>query len=213
MEYLKTVIYLLSVLISGERTEYMIANIVDIQQVIYVDIDTVLLVNEEEILEVDVLQRDVKEIGKRDGNEFVGYSDGLIFCKIEHYIIQSEKEFSTKFTVSDSEKGVLKELSFFETIRPLYIDGDMIIATTAVDFLEKHFYKIDIASGEMKEIFLEDVPKKKHVVNVREDLFGNVWVSYSMREITKMIIPMLKPNLKTMLNMIPMNVPNPALIP
>lgn len=213
MRYLKTVIYFLSVLISGERTEYMVANIVDIQQVIYVDTQRVLVVNEGSVLEVDVLQRGVREIGKRDGNEFVGYGDGLVFCRIEHYIIQSEKEFSTEFTVLNEQREVVKELSFFETIRPLYIDEDIIIATTAVDFLEKHFYKIDLASGDMEEIFLEYVPKKKNFVNVREDVFGNVWVSYSTREITKIIIPMLKANLKTMLNMIPINVPSPALIP
>lgn len=213
MGHLKTVIYFLSVLISGERTEYIVANIVDIQQVIYVDIQRVLLVNEESVLEVDVLQRNVKEIGKREGNEFVGYDEGLIFCRIEHYIIQSEKEFSTKFTALNKQREVVKELSFFETIRPLYIDGEIIIATTAVDFLEKHFYKIDIVSGDMEEIFLKDIPKKEHVVKVREDVFGNVWVSYNTREITKMIIPILKENLKTILKMIPMNVPSPALIP
>ena len=54
MGYLKTVIYLFSVLISGEITEYMVPNIADIQQVIYVDIHKVLLVNEESILEVNV---------------------------------------------------------------------------------------------------------------------------------------------------------------
>jgi len=213
MGYLKTVIYLLSVLISGERTEYMVPNIVDIQQVIHVDIHTVLLVNEESILEVDVLKKEVKEIGKRQKNEFVGYDSSLMFCKIEHYIIQSEDEFSTRFTVLDSERGVIKGLSFFETIRPLYMDKNIIIATTAVDFLEKHFYKINIESGNMEEIFLKDIPKQEMIVNVREDIFGNVWVSYSTREMTKIIIPMLRLNLKTILNMIPMNVPKPALIP
>lgn len=213
MGYLKTVIYFLSVLISGERTEYMIPNIVDIQQVIYVDMQRVLFVNEEKILEIDVLSREVKEIGKREENEFVGYNNGLVFCKIEHYIIQSEDEFSSKFTVLNSEKEVVKELKFFETIRPLYIDKEIVIATTAVDFLEKHFYKIDIASGDMEEIFLRDVPKEEHVVRVREDVFGNVWVSYSMRDMVKIMIATLKPNLKTILNMIPINVPSPALIP
>jgi hypothetical protein len=164
-------------------------------------------------LEVNVLKRDVKEIGKRGNNEFVGYDNSLMFCKIEHYIIQSEKEFSTKFTVLNKQREVVKELYFFETIRPLYINRDIIIATTAVDFLEKHFYKIYIESGEIEEIFLKDVQKKENIVNVREDVFGNIWVSYSTRDMIKMIIPILKLNLKTMLNIIPMNVPRPALIP
>lgn len=191
----------------------MVPNIVDIQQVIHVDTQKVLLVNEERILETGVLQRDIKEIGKRQGNEFIGYDDGLIFCKIEHYIIQSEREFSTKFTVLNSEREVVKELSFFETIRPLYMDKDIIVATTAVDFLGRHFYKIDIESEDMEEILLEDIPKKEMIVNVREDVFGNVWVSYSMREMVKIMIATLKPNLKTILSIIPMNVPRPALMP
>jgi len=183
MGYLKTVIYLFSVLISGEITEYMVPNITDIQQVIYADIHRVLLVNEESILEVNVLKRDVKEIGRRGENEFVGYDNSLMFCKIEHYIIQSEKEFSTRFTVLNKQREVVKELYFFETIRPLYINRDIIIATTAVDFLEKHFYKIYIESGDMEEIFLKDIQKKENIVNVREDVFGNIWVSYSTRDI------------------------------
>jgi len=108
MGYLKTVIYLFSVLISGEITEYMVPNITDIQQVIYADIHRVLLVNEESILEVNVLKRDVKEIGRRGENEFVGYDNSLMFCKIEHYIIQSEKEFSTKFTVLNKQREVVE---------------------------------------------------------------------------------------------------------
>lgn len=183
MGYLKTVIYLFSVLISGEITEYMVPNITDIQQVIYADIHRVLLVNEESILEVNVLKRDVKEIGRRGENEFVGYDNSLMFCKIEHYIIQSEKEFSTKFTVLNEQREVVKELYFFETIRPLYMDNNIVIATTAVDFLEKHFYKIYIESGDMEEIFLKDIQKKENIVNVREDVFGNIWVSYSTRDI------------------------------
>lgn len=213
MEYLKAVIYLFSVLISGERTEYIVPNVVDIQQVVYVNPIRVLLVNEGSLLEVDILNRSVKEIGAKEGNEFVGYDNGLIFCKIEHYIIQSEDEFSTEFVVLDDKREVVKELRFFETIRPLYIDRDIIVATTAVDFLEKHFYKIDIESKDMEEIFLENIPRKESVVNVREDVFGNVWVSYSMRDMVKIMIATLKPNLKTILNMIPINVPKPALIP
>jgi len=213
MEYIKTVIYLLSVLISGERTEYMLPNIVGVQQILPITFERVLLVNEGEVLELNVISRSVKKIGQRESNEFVGYDNGLIFCKIEHYIIQSEDEFSTKFVVLDGKREVVKELRFFETIRPLYIDKKIIIATTAVDFLEKHFYKIDIESKDMEEIFLENIPRKESVVNVREDVFGNVWVSYSMRDMVKIMIATLKPNLKTILNMIPMNVPSPALIP
>lgn len=192
----------------------MVRNVADVQQIIEVSPYKVLFVNESDILELNVFTRNVKSIGKRKGNEFVDYSNGLIFCKVDHYIIQNENEFSTKFTVLDSKRTVVKELWFFETIRPLYIERDIIVATTAVDFLEKHFYKIDIVRGDMEEIFLEDIPNKRDLgVNVEEDIFGNVWVNYSTRDIAKIIIATLKPNLKTMLKSIPIKVPRPALMP
>ena len=207
------IIYLLFSLLSQEKVEYMLPNIVGVQQIIEISPNKVLLVNEKDILQLDVLSKDIKKLGERGGNEFVGYDNGLLFCRIEHYIIDSEDEFSTKFTVLDEERDVVSELQFFETIRPLYIDNDIVIATTAVDFLERHFYKISVESGEMEEIFLEDLVKKKNVVAVREDVFGNVWVSYSTRDMAKIMIATLKLNLKIMLNIIPMNVPRPAFTP
>ena len=210
MEYLKMIIYLLFSLFSQERIEYMLPNIVEVQQVIELVPQKVLLVNEKDILQLDVLSKDIKKLGERGGNEFVGYDNGLLFCRIEHYIIDSEDEFSTKFTVLDEERDVVKEFQFFETIRPLYLDNNMIVATTAVDFLEKHFYKISVESGEMEEIFLDDLVRKRNVTTIREDVFGNVWVSYSTRDMAKIMIATLKLNLKIMLNIIPMNVPRPA---
>ena len=207
------IIYLLFSLFSQERIEYMLPNIVDVQQIIEIAHSRVLLVNEGDILQVDVLGRKVKKVGERNGNEFVGYDNGLLFCRIEHYIIDSEDEFSTKFTVLDEERDVVKEFQFFETIRPLYLDNNMIVATTAVDFLEKHFYKISVESGEMEEIFLDDLVRKRNVTTIREDVFGNVWVSYSTRDMAKIMIATLKLNLKIMLNIIPMNVPRPAFTP
>ena len=213
MEYLKMIIYLLFSLFSQERIEYMLPNIVEVQQVIELVPQKVLLVNEKDILQLDVLSKDIKKLGERGGNEFVGYDNGLLFCRIEHYIIDSEDEFSTKFTVLDEERDVVKEFQFFETIRPLYLDNNMIVATTAVDFLEKHFYKISVESGEMEEIFLDDLVRKRNVTTIREDVFGNVWVSYSTRDMAKIMIATLKLNLKIMLNIIPMNVPRPAFTP
>ena len=161
------IIYLLFSLFSQERIEYMLPNIVEVQQVIELVPQKVLLVNEKDILQLDVLSKDIKKLGERGGNEFVGYDNGLLFCRIEHYIIDSEDEFSTKFTVLDEERDVVKEFQFFETIRPLYLDNNMIVATTAVDFLEKHFYKISVESGEMEEIFLDDLVRKRNVTTIR----------------------------------------------
>ena len=54
----------------------------------------------------------LKRNWKEGENEFVGYDNSLMFCKIEHYIIQSEKEFSTRFTVLNKQREVVKELYF-----------------------------------------------------------------------------------------------------
>jgi len=74
----------------------------------------------------------------------------------------------------------------------VYIDEKYIVAVTAVDFLEQHTYKIDIDSGEKKEIYIPkkqilnpDIPRDKQIkkiyefkkrIYVVEDLFGNVYV-------------------------------------
>ena len=85
-----------------------------------------------------------------------------------------------------------KELYFFETIRPLKINEERIIAVTALDFLEKNYYSIDIDTGNKKQIPpLKKVKrrvlvpegiqfKKAYVRNedryVVEDVFGNVYL-------------------------------------
>jgi hypothetical protein len=106
-------------------------------------------------------------------------------------MIFSPNEFSTKFTVKVPNKED-KELYFFETIRPLNINGQRIIATTALDFLEENFYNIDIESGKKEQIppprkvkrtilVPKDIQFKKAYVRnehryVIEDIFGNVYL-------------------------------------
>lgn len=172
----------------------MIANITNPQQVIWRSSDRIIFVTDEDIWEHVVSENSSIHIGKRKPNEFVGLDvDGsILLCEIEHYIISSPDEFSTKFVVKDYNKDEEIEMSFFETIRPIYLDSEKILAVTAVDFLERHFYEIDIKTGEMKEIeepkskitpvyIPEDIEVKeiysgedgRHVI---EDIFGNVYL-------------------------------------
>jgi hypothetical protein len=172
----------------------MIANITNPQQVIWRSSDRIIFVTDEDIWEHVVSENNSIHIGKRKPNEFVGLDvDGsILLCEIEHYIISSPDEFSTKFVVKDYNKDEEIEMSFFETIRPIYLDSEKILAVTAVDFLERHFYEIDIKTGEMKEIeepkskitpvyIPEDIEVKeiysgedgRHVI---EDIFGNVYL-------------------------------------
>ncbi len=163
------------------------------QQVIWRDDNRILFVVEEKLLEYKIKEETLTEIGDREPNQFIGITkdDEIIYCDIEHYIISSPEEFSTKFTIRIPNKKH-KEIYFFETIRPLNINEERIIAVTALDFLEENFYKIDIESGNKEKIPPPKkvkrtvlVPKeiqfkKAYVRNehryVIEDIFGNLYL-------------------------------------
>jgi len=170
-----------------------IENITNPQQVIWRDDNRILFVFENNLLEYNIVEDTVINVGEREPNQFVGISrdDEIILCNIEHYIISSYDEFSTKFNVEIPKKKK-KALYFFETIRPLYINEERIIAITALDFLEKNYYRIDIETGEKKQIpplrkvkrrilVPKEVQfKKAHIRDkdsyVVEDIFGNIYL-------------------------------------
>lgn len=196
---------LLSLLPSGLQERYfyvkefrVIPNITTPQQVIWKNDDTILFVTEGDIWEYSISQNTSRVIATRESNEFVGVDfkkvggKELLFCKIEHYTISSYDEYSTKFTVKDSEGDIKNELQFFQTIKPIYMDEEKIIAVTAMDFLQEHFYIININTGELREIeepkkkrFKLHIPKevefkKAYIRNedryVVEDIFGNIYL-------------------------------------
>lgn len=145
---MKMLFLLISLLISGETYTRLVPNITNPEQVILEDIGHVILVKDENILEYDILKDEMRKIGVRKVNEFVGLGkDGnLVLCEINHFVINSYDDFSTVFRVNG------KELKFFPTIRPISLRGDVIIAKTALDFLEQHYYEIHISDGSIKEI-------------------------------------------------------------
>jgi len=163
------------------------------QQVIWRDDNRILFVAEDRLLEYRVDADTTTDIGSRQPNQFIGITgdDKIIFCDIQHYIISSPDEFSTKFTIKIPNKKD-KELYFFETIRPLNINDQRIIATTALDFLEENFYSIDIESGNKEKIpppkrvkrtvlVPKDIQFKKAYIRnehryVIEDMFGNLYL-------------------------------------
>jgi hypothetical protein len=178
----------------------MISNITNPQQVIWRSSDRIIFVTDEDIWEYVVSENSSIHIGKRKPNEFigVGVNGQILLCSIEHFTISSYDEFSTKFVVKEYNKDEEIEMSFFETIRPIYLDSKKILAVTAVDFLERHFYEIDTKNGEMKEIeeprskitpiyIPDDIDVKeiysgedgKHVI---EDVFGNVYLLIKKRD-------------------------------
>jgi len=202
-----TITFLLALLPQKEMVRVnVIENITNPQQVIYKDEDTVIIVSDEEIREYVISERTSSLVATRRPEEFIGLdSNGeIIRCVIEHYTISSFEEFSTKFTVkrdnSIEDENPKKELFFFETIRPIYLDGEKIIAVTAMDFLETHYYEIDIESGKMVEVNKTEIVeinkeekklchleipkdidiKETHFQNedfcIVEDMFGNLYI-------------------------------------
>jgi hypothetical protein len=172
----------------------MVANITNPQQVIWKSSDEIIFVTDEDIWEYMVSEDSSSHVGKREGNEFVGIGEEgeILLCSIEHFTISSYDEFSTRFVVKGLNNEEEREMYFFETIRPIYLDDEKIVAITAVDFLETHFYEIDIKSGEMKEIeepkgniapvyIPEDIDVKEIYFEenwgyVIEDVFGNLYL-------------------------------------
>jgi len=187
---------------------FLVEGITSPQQVLIPNQKSILFVQDEQIVQYDLDRRKYEKIGERKQNELVGIGGNgeLLFCEFEHFTIYSEDEFSSIFRVKNLEGEIEKELKFFETIRPVYMNDRNIIAVTAVDFLEQHTYRIEVDSGEKKEIFVPrkqlfrpDIPKDilirniyehERKVYVIEDLFGNVYI-YRALDAMNIIKPIL----------------------
>jgi len=195
MDKFVMVIGMILELISGQQHRELIPNITNPQQVIWKDMDHVIFVKDADIFEYNTVEKTLENIGTRKSNQFVGLDENrdIVLCGIEHFMITSKEEFSTVFTING------KELKFFPTIRPISLKGDTIVAVTALDFLEQHYYEISIDSGEINEI---EEPKnisntliKNMVLYVQTDILGNVYLNYDTRELLKYSIRILKPQL------------------
>jgi hypothetical protein len=177
-------------LISGQPHRELIKDISNPQQVFWRDMDHVIFVKESDIFEFDIVEKTLRNIGSREPNEFVGLDNdkNIVLCKIEHFLIDSEDEFSTIFTING------KVIKIFPTIRPISLKEDTIVAMTALDFLEQHYYEISIANGEIKEI---EKPKnisdvKDKTLYIQKDIVGNLYLNYDTRRLLKYAIRILK---------------------
>lgn len=174
-------------------------------QVSWISNEEVLIVQEKDIFKYNILSKDLEKLGEREPNSFVSVNSKgeLMFCEFEHFIIHSPEEFSTIFRIKDMDGNLIKEIKVFETIRPIYMDEEEIIAVTAMDFLEEHFFKINIESEKKEEIdspyrkYSFDIPRYIDVrrVFVRskdlyiiEDMNGNL-ILYNNLTSTKTMIP------------------------
>lgn len=178
---MKTFFLLFSLLISGETYTRLIPNITNPEQVIWEDMGHVIFVKDENIFEYDILKDGMTKVGERKVNEFVGMGEdgNLVLCEINHFIVNSKDEFSTVFMVNG------KELKFFPTIRPISLRGDIIVAKTALDFLEQHYYEIHISDGSIREI-----PRPTDIksgLEIYEDISGDVFIRLDLRKFLRNI--------------------------
>lgn len=172
---MKEIFTIFLTLISDSIYTRLIPNITSPEQILWEDINHVIFVKDENIFEYDILRDDMTKVGERKENEFVGLgeAENLLLCEIEHFVINSKDEFSTVFRISG------KELKFFPTIQPISLNGDIIIARTALDFLELHYYEIHISDGSMKEIPRPAVVKS--FLYITKDIDGNIFLNLNMK--------------------------------
>lgn len=183
MDKLLLVISMIFELISGQPHRELIPELTNPQQVMWRDMGNVIFVKDEDIFQYDIFEKTLEKIGAREPNEFVGLDGNgdILLCGIQHFIIDSEDEFSTTLTVNG------KDLKFFPTIRPISLGGDTIIAMTALDFLEQHYYEISIASEEIKEID-EPMRKEKKTIYIEKDMEGDIYLNYNTRDIIQFFL-------------------------
>lgn len=188
MEYLKLSLHLFLLFLSGSNEKILIPNITNPQQIVWVNLNEVSIVKEENIYLVDVWNMDIQKKGERLPNEFVGIDEegNVLLCSFENFVISSKDDYSTRIVI----KG--KEYKYFETIRPIYLRDNTLVAMTGVDFLEQHIYKINLDDGSKEE--LKEMPKMEEKGNlyVSEDIYGNLYINYNIREIVKIIYTNLR---------------------
>jgi hypothetical protein len=176
---MKTLFLLISLLISGETYTRLIPNITNPEQVIWEDVGHIIFVKDENIFEYDVFKDDMVKVGERRENEFVGIGEdgNLVLCEINHFIISSQDEFSTIFKING------KELKFSPTIRPISLRGNIIVAKTALDFLEQHYYEIHISEGSIREIPRPNNTRSS--LYISEDSNGNILLTLNMKDFVR----------------------------
>ncbi|NLB11901.1 hypothetical protein GX830_00790 [Candidatus Dojkabacteria bacterium] len=198
LSIIKTIlVFLLSFFVPLDLDNFhIIANITNPQQVLSKKKNEIVLVKDRDIFLYRIKEKKSEKIAERNPNDFVGISkDGdILLCTIEHFLINSYDDFSTKFTIKNLKDETEKELKFFETIRPIYLDEEKIIAVTAEDFLEQHQYLIRLSDGYMQESYMEKrkfpvkIPEDfdlknlyylKDGVYILEDIFGNLYLNNS----------------------------------
>lgn len=177
-------------LLGGGYRYGVVGGVRDVQQVVWVSSDRVLFVEERNVYSYSLRERSLKLIEERLPNQYVGVDEkgGIIKCSIEHFTIDSKDDFSTRFTLYPWKRDLL----FFETVRPIYMDEEKIVAKTALDFLEEKFFVVDVEKGSIEEIEEPNIHswelyvprdiyfKKAYVLNEGlyfvEDIFGNLYL-------------------------------------
>ena len=190
-----TIISIIYNLLGGKKYFYIepIYNIYSAQKIIWLTEQDVIIVDKYDIYKYNIYTEEKIFLAKNDNDYFVGITstEQLEYCSYTNRRISSLEEYSTTIDIYDDTNTLLHSYDYFETILPIYFRDNIIIAKTSVDFLEQHYYKIDIDTGEKEEYYPNMVNKKYSVkkdIKVKvifplnediyfiEDIFGNLYL-------------------------------------
>ena len=185
---------IISLLFPTKESVYIKDHIIDISfipvNIYWIDDSNILLCSYSQTFIYNTITRGKNEIETCEKCIY-GFDQGLVYCKYEHRVISSTKEFSTTIYVYDSRAKLLYERNLFPTVLPYKCTKRYISLRPAYSFLERKEYVLDISKDSFKEVSIESkqkifngITKKSTVISEKVDLerlivldeYNRIWV-------------------------------------
>ncbi len=119
--------------------------------------NNLLVVKNSKIYELNLEERVLEDFGIIDKDEVLGEMNGdLVFMKFQNHIIQSPEEKATDIKILNMGREEVFSESFHETIKPVSIKKDFLIAEDNYLNSPQRTYKINLETGEIEQFEIED---------------------------------------------------------
>lgn len=142
--------------VEDEWTLFRIEEVTNPQQIFWYK-NNLLVVKNSKIYELDLEERILQDFGIIDKDEILGEMDGdLVFMKFQNHIIHSPEEKATDIEILDMKREEVFSESFHETIKPVNIKKDFLIAEDNYLNSLQRTYKINLETGEIEHFEIED---------------------------------------------------------
>ena len=117
--------------------------------------NNLLVVKNLKIYELNLEDRILKDFGVIDKDEVLGeLDDNLVFMKFQNHTIYSPEENATDIEIFNMEREEIFSKSYHETIKPIKIKNNFLIAEDNYLNSPQRTYKINLENGEI-ELFEE----------------------------------------------------------